>query len=325
MLVLLLALILCLMSSISILYWERGKASFVLMTATFSSSLLKQLGELLEAEIVTVSDSQELQEIAQGRARTFQRSPEPMDAEAILAEHCQRECNRCTLIVCNTVLRAQQMYLQLRKAAPSETRIVLLHSRFDVEDRRRLSEQVEKELGPQHWKDGIYQGQDIIVVATQVVEVGLDISAHVLHTENAPANSLIQRAGRCARFAGQQGRVIVYPLPKDEEGKDANTRPYDKVTCEATWKALEPFDGNEVSFLQEQELIDAVHTDEDKELLDRYMQYERMILSHIFESFNTNARSVSSTLIRNISQVQVLIHDHPEDAIKEDPWRWQSF
>jgi len=158
-----------------------------------------------------------------------------------------------------------------------------------------------------------------------VVEVGLDISVQVLHTENAPANSLIQRAGRCARFAGQQGTVVVYPLPKDDEGKEVNTLPYEKSICEKTWNALAQFDGQHVGFTEEQALIDAVHTEEDKDLLERYDQNEGVILKHIFEGFNTNSRSISSTLIRDISQVQILIHDDPDMAIKEDPWRWQSF
>jgi CRISPR-associated endonuclease/helicase Cas3 len=312
-------------TAIQMLRLLRSVTPFVLMTATFSSSLLKRLGELLQAEIVTVDDPQELQAIAQGHSRTFQRSPEPMNAEAILADHYQRESNRCTLVICNTVLRAQQMYLQLRQAEAQGTRVVLLHSRFSVEDRRQLSQEVEHELGPDRWKDGIYNGQDIIVVATQVVEVGLDISVQVLHTENAPANSLIQRAGRCARFAGQQGSVIVYPLPKDDEGKEVTTLPYDKGTCTATWNALAQFHEQEVGFLQERALIDIVHTAEDKDLLERYDKSEDIILSHIFESFNTNHRGVASTLIRDVSQVQILIHDNPEEAIKEDPWRWQSF
>lgn len=312
-------------TTIQMLRLLKSITPFVLMTATFSSSLLKRLGELLDAEIVTVNDPKELQEIAQGRARTFQRSPEPMNAEAILSEHHQRERNKCTLVICNTVLRAQQMYLQLRKAEAQGTRVVLLHSRFSVEDRRQLSQEVEHELGPDKWKDGIYHGRDIIVVATQVVEVGLDISVQVLHTENAPANSLIQRAGRCARFARQQGSVIIYPLPKDDKGEEVTTLPYDKGICAATWNALEQFHEQEVGFLQERALIDIVHTAEDTDLLERYDKNEGIILSRIFESFNTNQRGVASTLIRDVSQVQILIHDKPEEAIKEDPWRWQSF
>jgi len=296
---------------------------FVLMTATFSSSLLKKLAELLDAEIVDVTDD-ELIEIAQGRTRTFLRSDTPMDAAAIIADHTQH-VNKCTLVVCNTVLRAQTLYRALRQAEAHGTRVVLLHSRFTKDDRKRLSEEVEQALGPAQWKNGHYTGPDIIVIATQVVEVGLNISVEVLHTENAPANSLVQRAGRCARFARQQGRVIVYPLPSREDGSATPTAPYDKKVCEATWNALAQFDGCIVGFRQEQVLIDAVHTEEDKQLLIHYEENEHLILDSIFTCLREGERGKAPELIRNVSQVQVLIHDDPNAAITKDPWQWESF
>lgn len=298
---------------------------FVLMTATFSTSLLQRLATLLDAEIVSVTDPQELALIAQGRARTFWRSETPMDAETILAEHRQRLTNRCTLVICNTVQRAQHLYRQLQAAEAEGTRVVLLHSRFTTADRRSLSQEIEQELGPDNWNNGIYQGKDMLVVATQVVEVGLDISVEVLHTENAPANSLIQRAGRCARFAHQQGQVRVYPLPAQENGQEASTLPYDLELCTATWKALACYHDQTMGFAQEQELINTVHTPEDEAFLDQYAMYERQIAKQIFTSLQTNDRAVSSELIRNVTQVQIAIHSDPDEALQESPWQWESF
>ena len=296
---------------------------FVLMTATFSSALLDQLGKLLDAEVVKV-DEDEAKYIAKERTRTFWRADLPMDAEQILTDHVQRSGNKATLVVCNTVARAQRLYLQLKQAEASGTRVVLLHSRFTQEDRRRLSKEVEEALGPESWKDGIYQGPDIIVVATQVVEVGLNISVHTLHTENAPANSIVQRAGRCARFPFQQGQVIVYPLPKKDEKTETSTLPYLQDLCDATWKELQAFHGQLVGFREEQLLIDAVHMAEDLDLLQRFKQYENEIQKLIFKSYNTGERGVTTQLIRDVSQVHILIHDNPQE-ITETPWRWQSF
>ncbi len=297
---------------------------FIVMTATFSSQLLQQLGTLLDAEVVQVSEEEYQQHIAKGRTRTFWRAEEAMDAGQIVAEHRQRPGNKATLVVCNTVARAQRLYLQLRQARADGTCVVLLHSRFSKEDRRRLSEEIEQSLGEAMWRDGVYRGPDIIVVATQVVEVGLNISVHTLHTENAPANSLIQRAGRCARFPGQQGQVLVYPLPKGDDEQTVSPRPYHKDQCEATWRELETFHGRQVGFAQEQALIDAVHMDEDLDLLRRFTQYEGQILKRIFESYTSNDHGVASQLIRDVSQVHILIHSEP-DTITETPWRWESF
>lgn len=317
---------------------------FVLMTATFSTTLLQRLATLLDAKIIRIGDD-ELHAINQERTRTWYRAAEPMNAEAIVQEHCQRQSagKHCTLIVCNTVLRAQRLFLDVRATAPATTHVVLLHSRFSAEDRKAISEEIEQELGPVHWQEGNYIGRDLIVIATQVVEVGLDISVQVLHTELAPANSLIQRAGRCARFAQQQGQVNVYPLPFKEQqrtdeqeqeeaqhatesqGQRVSTLPYPAKLCAATWEALATVDGQQVDFHAEQGLIDEVHTQEDQKLLDDYAHNEPLLREAVFQSFNAHDRSAASVLIRDVLQVQILIHDEPENAITEAPWQWQSF
>ncbi len=303
----------------------KATTPFLLMTATFSTPLLDRLASLLDAEVISVTDQQELEKLAQGRARTFWRSETPMDAEEILREHRARAKNKCTLVVCNTVARAQRLYLQLRQAEADGTRVILLHSRFTPADRRALSLEIEQELGPDHWRDGEYLGKDMLVVATQVIEVGLDISVQVLHTENAPASSLIQRAGRCARFAHQQGQVWVYPLKPEDDGSEASTLPYPREICSATLRALEPLHGRVVGFAEEQELIDAVHASEDTAMLDEYEKYEGQIRERIFTSLRTNDRFFASSLIREVAQVQILIHAHPNQAIQETPWQWESF
>jgi CRISPR-associated endonuclease/helicase Cas3 len=87
--------------------------------------------------------------------------------------------------------------------------ILLLHSRFFKEDRGKKEERLKSLFG---------KGSrgPAILVSTQVVEAGLDLSCEHLHTELCPMNALVQRGGRCARFAGETGTVHVYPLPAEE-------------------------------------------------------------------------------------------------------------
>lgn len=74
-----------------------------------------------------------------------------------------------------------------------------------------------------------------IVVATQVVEAGVDLSANLLVTDLAPWSSLVQRFGRCARYEGERGEVIVVgKVPK--EAKLA--LPYSLEQLEAAATAL---------------------------------------------------------------------------------------
>lgn len=300
-----------------------GLTRFVFMSATMSSELVKRLSTLLNAEIIELDDA-ELEELNKGRSRVFTRANEPMSAAQILREH-----ERCSLVVCNTVQRAQEMYLQLAEAIEQQQLSIelrLLHSRFTDKDRKNQGKELGDLLGKEQWEKGIYQGEkDVIVVATQVVEVGLDISVQTLHSENAPANSLVQRAGRCARFELQAGRVIIYPLHLDEEGKPASTLPYNADLCQSTWAALEQFDNRVMGFREEQELINIVHTAGDLALLDRYEAHRDELQTVITTMLRTNDRTHASELIRDVNQVQLIIHDQPEKEITIRPWQWQSF
>src|SRR5207302_11269132 len=57
----------------------------------------------------------------------------------------------------------------------------------------------------------------------------------------------------------------------------------------------------------------------------QYTFNKGLITDTIFQSLNKNDRSVVSTLIRDVTQVQVIIHDDPNEAITTEPWKWQSF
>lgn len=301
----------------------KGMTRFVLMSATLSDALVERLSNMLDAKVIKIENDEELAEINQGRMRTIERSPHPMSAERILQEH-----DRCSLVVCNTVQHAQAMYLELEvllKQRGQQTTLKLLHSRFTDEDRRQQAKEVNGLLGKDQWVDGVYQGEDVIVVATQVVEVGLDISVQVLHTQLSPANSLLQRAGRCARFKAQHGRVIVYELPPTEDGKPASTLPYDARLCQKTWEALARFEGRPVGFREEQQLVNIVHTDDDLDLLARYESHRFDLQEDMTACLRTHLRTNASELIRDATQVQLLIHDTPDEAITSEPWRWQSF
>ena len=92
-----------------------------------------------------------------------------------------------TLVVVNTVPRAQTAYKTVQKAAHGAD-TVLIHSRFRQADREAALARL------------LNRGEHgMIAVATQVTEAGLDISAATLITDLAPWSSLVQRAGRCNR------------------------------------------------------------------------------------------------------------------------------
>ena len=88
---------------------------------------------------------------------------------------------KSTAVVCNTVAKAIGMFGLLSDLHP-----LLVHSRFTLGQR---AEREKKE----------YIGKQRLVIATQVIEVSLDVSFDTMFTELAPADSLLQRFGRVNR------------------------------------------------------------------------------------------------------------------------------
>lgn len=96
-----------------------------------------------------------------------------------------------TLVVVNQVERAQKVYRDLASNEYLTAEILLIHSRFRQSDRQAKNGRLVAEIDP--------DSPGRIVVATQAVEAGVDVSARTLITELAPWPSLVQRFGRCNR------------------------------------------------------------------------------------------------------------------------------
>lgn len=139
-----------------------------------------------------------------------------------------------TLIVVNTVARAQEIFAELEKSydeAAKQTKkstesplfesqrgkpeIKLLHSRFRPAERKEWQKIFDD------------KNADRIIIATQVVEAGVDISSKLLITDIAPFPSLVQRFGRCNREGEfrigesfERGEIFWIDLPLLMKHKD---------------------------------------------------------------------------------------------------------
>jgi CRISPR-associated endonuclease/helicase Cas3 len=110
---------------------------------------------------------------------------------------------RRVLVVVNTVEKCQSLAREFAELKP-----VCYHSRFILKDRK----DIEKKLDESHF-----------VIATQVVEVSLDIDFDWLFTECAPPDALAQRAGRINRYRDpkRDSRVYIYQA-SEKAGKIYN-------------------------------------------------------------------------------------------------------
>lgn len=140
----------------------------------------------------------------------------------------------------------------------------LVHSRFRGLERKRWAEEF---LSRAACED---PATDRIVIATQVVEAGVDISATALVTELAPWPSLVQRFGRAARYGGEAEVVVV---DRAVSGKDA--LPYDEAELVAAREALDLLD--DVGLRSLEELEDRLERDR-PELLHALYPYEPLHL-----------------------------------------------
>ncbi|MEX0717510.1 MAG: CRISPR-associated helicase Cas3' [Planctomycetaceae bacterium] len=162
-------------------------------------------------------------------------SPRPGDlAKAVVERH---EKGTQTLVVLNTVDRAKAVYgelAKLQKKNPDAPSLLLVHSRFRPKERKVLNEELQK---------GGDAARDRIIVATQVVEAGVDISCRTLITELAPWASVVQRIGRCNR-TGTDGPGQVFWIDLDTPKHAA---PYEPVDLEFAREQLTKLEGRGVS------------------------------------------------------------------------------
>lgn len=117
-----------------------------------------------------------------------------------------------TLVVVNTVARARDLFCHIEKRVKSDERLpglVLIHSRFRSRERAEQIKRLLAEPGE----------HGMIVVSTQVVEAGVDVSATTLFIELAPWASLVQRFGRCNRRGEENGKACVFWIDLPADGK----------------------------------------------------------------------------------------------------------
>jgi len=119
------------------------------------------------------------------------------------------------LVVANRVAQAQDIYCQLKDDL-MDIDIRLLHSRFIRRDRVKKEQDIIKALKFDNRKEVQ------VLVATQVVEVSLDISFDIIYTEIAPVDDLLQRFGRVNRYGFNPDGAEVHVATEFDEKRISN-------------------------------------------------------------------------------------------------------
>ena len=117
----------------------------------------------------------------------------------------------CACVIRNTVGLAQATYLKLKEELPG-VEVELFHARFPFGRRAKIEKRVLRRYGRTK-KDTEVDGKitvapsrpkRAVLVATQVVEQSLDLDFDLMISDLAPADLVLQRAGRLHRHERQQ-------------------------------------------------------------------------------------------------------------------------
>lgn len=203
------------------------------MSATVPQSLLETVDNpVLKAEdVLTIEPAERTGELASrlGASRIVRRLDAEPGGYPDIADAARRlhQPGTLTLVVLNTVDAARKVHQRLAgKTVPC----TLIHSRFRSHERAALAARVAADPGE----------AGHIVVATQVVEAGLDLNAALLVTEAAPWPSIVQRAGRCNR-TGRISDAQLWWVPP------AKHHPYPEADVAAAVTGLVKLEGRAVT------------------------------------------------------------------------------
>lgn len=196
-----------------------GRAELILMSATQDLTPLKEFNLYFDYYQLMDEDHQHPYLSKKlTKAKPLERK-EVSSAKDIADLACTvHQPNGLTLVVLNTVKRVEKVAKFLKNG---EIPILILHSQFLGFDREQLQK--------------ILYGFKGIVIATQVVEAGVNLDANVLLTELCPWSSFVQRVGRAGR-TDMEKATYIYWL---DWQKDWSPLPYKKEECEETKQRLE--------------------------------------------------------------------------------------
>jgi len=207
-------------------------SNICVMSATFPEKFKEELSFLNAKELISKN---EIKKIYSSKRRTkpvFIRDYLPNYIENVIKDY---KNGKSVLVVLNTVKRAQEFYKNILEKFPeAEAGIELFHSRYIVKHKWNK-------------ENKITQNCVKILVATQVVEVSLDIDYDLLYTEASYLDSLIQRVGRVNRRG-----LKVFAEHNVKIFEPENYYPYNKKFLETALNILENSDkiNSELEYLK---------------------------------------------------------------------------
>ena len=242
------------------------------------------------------------------------------------------------LVICNTIKKAQEIYLKLKEEDDLKDKINMLHSNFIREDR----EEKEKEI--LDFGKTEFDGEGIWI-STSLVEASLDIDFDYLFTELQDLNSLFQRFGRCNRKGKKsvdKANCFIYLKIEDKYLKEKGSKYgfIDKDIYENSKKGLENYckviSKDEIENSEEYNELFKNYSKQINEgdkikLIEENLSFENLKESNFVDEFektyekyqrilNSDENSQDDLKLRDIESVTVIpynIYEENKENIKE--------
>jgi len=215
----------------------------LLMTGTAPEFLMKEFKKD-DYQIVTDEEGLAFQPFVIKKQEKQSILNEESVFESILNDY---QSNKSIFVILNQVEWAQNFYSDLLKFFESfdiKPRMILYHSRFIHKDRIQKEKDIRE----------LVEKKPCIVVATQVIEISLDISSDVMYSTIAPPDAIGQRAGRLNRSGKFFKNGLVHELKLFNVEKH---RPYPEDLMKDSW---ERFENGATSYRTIKEVCDLVYS-----------------------------------------------------------------
>jgi CRISPR-associated endonuclease/helicase Cas3 len=239
---------------------EQYGAKFFIMSATLPSLLKNKLSDAI-GNYTMIEAKPDL--YAKFQRHELHLKDGEIFSKLALDEIAEKALNRKSILVCcNTVKRAQQAFKEMQDRLGSKVEVVLLHGKFNGKDRLDKEDTIRKATGSKST-----QRRAIVLVATQVVEVSLDIDLDMIYTDPAPLEALLQRFGRVNRRRKIKPYAPVFVFREPVDGQ----RIYKEEIVQKALEVLEKNDGKMVDEASTSKWLDEVYCGEiAKEWSDEY-------------------------------------------------------
>jgi CRISPR-associated endonuclease/helicase Cas3 len=223
---------------------------FILVTAT-QPRFLEMSGETAQAVEVVPSYRTYFERLSRTETR-FDLKARSIGSFAQVVEAAVRSSPppQDALVVVNTVMAATELFGILASRLGEDWEVIHLSTNVIPQERVTRIARV---------KNSGHRARPVLLVSTQLVEAGVDLSFPILFRDFAPFPSIVQAAGRANRSGeyAAGGRVFVYKLMGDNERVLASTV-YDTIELNATDAVFGRMSAAGVDTLTEVQLIDAV-------------------------------------------------------------------